>query len=38
MTSLFVNLKLYKNKITDLLLREKTILDVIQYLKETYEV
>ena len=38
MTSLFVNLKLYKDEIINLLLREKTISDIVQYLKETYEV
>ena len=38
MTSLFVNLKLYKDEIINLLLREKTILDVVQYLRETYKV
>ena len=38
MTFLFVNLKLYKDEITDLLFREKTISDIIQYLRETYEV
>ena len=38
MTSLFVNLKLYKDERTDFLFREKTILDVVQYLRETYEV
>ena len=38
MTSSFVNLKLYKDEIIDLLLREKIISDVVQHLKETYEV
>ena len=38
MTPPSINLKLYKNEITDLLLRKKTILDVVQYLRETYEV
>ena len=38
MTLLFINLELYKDEITNLLLREKTILNVIQYLRETYEV
>ena len=38
MTSLSVNLKLYKDEIVDLLFREKTISDVIRYLKETYEI
>ena len=38
MISLSINLKLYKDEITDLLLRGKTILDVVQHLKETYEV
>ena len=38
MTSLFINLKLYKNEITNLLLREKTILDIVQHLRKTYEI
>ena len=33
-----VNLELYKDEITDLLFRGKTISDVVQHLKETYEV
>ena len=34
----FVNLELYKDKIIDLLFREKTISDVVRHLRETYEV
>ena len=38
MTSLFSNLKLYKNKIIKLLFSGKFILDILKYLKETYKV
>ena len=38
MTPSFVNLKLYKDEITNLLFREKTILDIVQHLRETYKV
>ena len=38
MTFLFVNLKLYKDEITNLLFRKKTISNVVQHLRETYKV
>ena len=38
MTPPSVNLKLYKDEIVNLLFREKTILNVVRHLRETYEV